>query len=158
MEEYLWSIYYDPANPASFGSLESLYRKAIEDKKPISRQNIKKWLQSQDAYTLHKKANKKFNFRRVIVHAIDQQWQTDIVDLKAYATTNKNFKYILTTIDVFSKYGWAVGVKTNTGPEIADVFKNIFKTRKPEKLQSDEGLEFKNKFFYELMKENKVSY
>ena len=49
-------------------------------------------------------------------------------------------------IDVFSKYGWAMPLKTKTGIEVAKVFANLWKTQKPpEKLWTDKGREFYNK-------------
>ena len=47
-------------------------------------------------------------------------------------------------IDVFSKYGWAVPVKTKTGPEMATALQSIFKENRPKKLWVDSGKEFYN--------------
>ena len=54
------------------------------------------------------------------------------------------YNYILTVIDVFSKYAWAVPVKRKTGEEISNAFEKIFKERTPTKLHRDKGLEFIN--------------
>ena len=158
-EEYLRDIYYDPNNPASFGGVEKLYNQALLDNMKISKLGIKKWLQSQDAYTLHKKLNRKLQkYRRVWVHHADEQWQADLIDMKSTSTKNKNYKWILSVIDCFSKFAWAIPLKNKSGPEVAEALKKIFNSRKPEKLQTDEGLEFRNKYFYELMKENNIKY
>ncbi|XP_065640582.1 uncharacterized protein LOC136073141 [Hydra vulgaris] len=48
-------------------------------------------------------------------------------------------------IDIFSKYGWIIPLKSKTGIEVADAFNKIFKDRKCAKLWVDKGLEFYNK-------------
>ena len=46
----------------------------------------------------------------------------DLVDMQSFSKNNKGFKYILIIIDVFSKYGWAIPLKTKTGPEVMKLF------------------------------------
>ena len=62
--------------------------------------------------------------------------------------------YLLTCIDVLSKYAWVVPLKNKTGKSIIDAFETFFAERKPGKLQTDKGTEFINipfqKFFNEL--------
>ena len=55
---------------------------------------------------------------------------------------------ILTVIDVFSKYAWAIPVKNKGGPEMKNAFELLFQMsnpRTPDKLQTDAGKEFLNK-------------
>ena len=63
--------------------------------------------------------------------------------------------YILTVIDVFSKYAW-FSLLEKTGNEITQAFQKIFKGRKPERLQTDKGTEFINKQTQELFKKHNV--
>jgi hypothetical protein len=66
--------------------------------------------------------------------------------MQAFAEFNDGVKYLLCVIDIFSKYGWIVPLKSKTGVEVADAFKKIFSEgRKPEKLWVDKGKEFYNK-------------
>ena len=49
-------------------------------------------------------------------------------------------------IDVFSKYGWAIPLKTKTGLEVTKAFSDLWKKQKPPKyLWTDKGKEFINK-------------
>jgi len=64
---------------------------------------------------------------------------------------NNGVKYILVVIDVFSKYGWMVPIKTKTGVEVANTLEVIFKERKPEKLWVDKGREFYNREVQKLI-------
>ena len=71
---------------------------------------------------------------------------------RPFSKFNRGFRYLLTVIDVFSKYGWMLPLKDKTGKSVADAFKDIFKKskRKSEKLWTDKGREFYNKHVKEL--------
>ena len=47
----------------------------------------------------------------MIVFSKNEIWSADLVDMQAFSSFNKRFKYILTVIDVFSKYAWTVPIK-----------------------------------------------
>jgi len=72
--------------------------------------------------------------------------------MQAFSKSNRGVRYLLTVIDVFSKYGWMLPLKDKTGKSVADAFKEIFKKSKwkPEKLWTDKGREFYNKHVKEL--------
>ena len=67
------------------------------------------------AEELHKPAPKKFPKRKVIVTGIDKIWAADLVDVQAFSKDNDGVRYLLTVIDIFSKYGWMLPLKTKTG-------------------------------------------
>jgi hypothetical protein len=92
------STYYNVAAPASYGGLN------IVKPKGYTKKEVREWLQSQDTYTLHKSTRRRFPRRQVVVYGIDHQWQADLVDLGKLASYNKGFKYLLTCIDVLSRY------------------------------------------------------
>ena len=54
------------------------------------------------------------------------------------------FKYILTVIDLYTRYAWAIPLKTKTSLEVKEAFEKIFKesNRRPKKLWIDRGGEF----------------
>ena len=79
------------------------------------------------AEELHKPVRKKFEKRRVLVNGIDKIWAADLVDMQAFSKFNRGIKYLLTVIDVFSKYGWLVPLKDKTGKSVASALKTIFK-------------------------------
>ena len=60
-------------------------------------------------------------------------------------------------IDVFSKYGWAIPLKTKKGVEVAKAFADLWKTQAPpKKLWTDKGKEFTNKDMTSLLKKHNV--
>jgi len=88
----------------------------------------------------------------VCVNGSVKIWAADLVEMQAFSKFNHGVRYLLTVIDVFSKYGWMLPIKDKTGKSVADEFKEIFKKskRKPEKLWTDKGREFYNKHVKEL--------
>ena len=131
------AIYYNVVAPASYGGLSKVKPKCY------TKNEGREWLQSQDTYTLHKPTRRRFTRRQVVVYGIDHQWQANLVDLGKLASYNKGFKYLLTCIDVLSRYAWVVPLKDKTGKTLKEVFQVIFKTgRQPIRLQTDRGAEF----------------
>jgi len=76
---------------------------------------------------LHAPARKNFPRRCIIVRGYDNLWQTDIVEMHPYSCFNKNYNYILTVIDVLSKYAWAVPFKSKSGSETANAITEIIR-------------------------------
>lgn len=109
---------------------------------------------------LHKPARKNFIRRRVKIMGIDDLWQADLVEMIPYAKNNKNYKYLLTVIDCFSKFAWVKPIKNKTSREIVDAMNTIFDeaNRIPKNLQTDMGTEFYNNYFKQLMKHRSINH
>jgi transposase InsO family protein len=127
--------------------------------KGYTKKEVREWLQPQDTYTLHKPTRRRFPSRRVVVYGIDHQRQVDLVDLAKLSSYNKGFKYLLTCIDVLSRYTWVVPLKDKTEKTLRDAFHVIFKSgRRPIRLQTDKGTEFTNRVFQKFLKEHHVHF
>src|SRR5277367_2494016 len=100
-------IYYDPANPAGYGGVARLRRAAHTTKKVTD-----EWLKDQRTYTLHKPARLRYDIRPYMTGGIDQQWQADLVEMIPYERVNDGYRYLLTVIDLFSRFAWAKPIKT----------------------------------------------
>lgn len=158
-ESYLKRVYYDPEHPAAFGGLEAVFRAAVKDGVDVKKKEINQWLREQPTYTLHKPIRRHFKRNRVEVHGIDHQWQADLVDMSSLKEYNRGYRYLLTCIDVFSKYAWAVPLEDKTGATLVKAFNNILKgKRKPRLLQTDKGTEFLNKKFQSLLKKKNIHF
>ena len=79
----------------------------------------------------------------MIVNDIDERWAADLVDMQSFSKFNNGIKYLLMVIDVFSKYGWIVPLKSKTGVEVANAQSKIFIERRCRKMWVDK--EFYNK-------------
>ncbi|GFY28389.1 uncharacterized protein TNCV_1970441 [Trichonephila clavipes] len=134
MHQDLAAFYENPEVPNSFGGVEALHRSV---KGKYSKKDVKHWLSQKDAYTLHKPVRHKFQRNRVFVSDIDRQFQADLVDMQSLAEFNKGYKYLLTCIDLFSKFAWAVPLKDKFGKSVKSGLEIIFKERKPKVLQTD---------------------
>lgn len=102
---------------------------------------------------LHRSARKNFQRRHVQMRGLNETFQADLIEMIPYAKENKNYKYILTVIDIFSKYAWASPLKSKRGIDVAEAMKNIFEKDKriPKNVHTDEGKEFYNKDFKKVM-------
>lgn len=68
-------IYDVPQYLGSFGGVVKLYKAIRKEGKYVLRKNmIRKWLETQETFGLHKQINKKFQKRRAITPYIDNQW------------------------------------------------------------------------------------
>ncbi len=117
-KQYLDSIYFDPRNPASYAGIEKLYKHVkSEGKHKIDRHNIREWLQDQESYSLTRGARRKFLRSRVIVEGIDSQWDMDLMDMVELSSENDGYKYVLVSIDIFSRFARCYPVKSKKGTE-----------------------------------------
>lgn len=107
---------------------------------------------------LHRPIRKNFKRRKTIIKGIDDLWQSDLGQMDMYASNNKNFKFILIVIDCFSKYLWAKPLKNKSGEEVTKAFNLILKERCPQNLQTDQGKEFFNSKFNELMQKYSINH
>ena len=134
------TAYYNPQHSASFGGKPRLQEN-------FGRKKVDLWLPTQLTYSLHKPIRKKFPTRQYRVGGLNELWQMDMLEMIPYAKINKGYKYILVSIDVFSRFARALPCKTKSGAEVCE---NILKLIKnggnvvPRCIQTDLGKEFYN--------------
>ncbi|UYV82493.1 hypothetical protein LAZ67_21002525 [Cordylochernes scorpioides] len=146
-KKILEEIYYNPET--GYRGINDLVRKTGYSQKEVS-----EFLHKQDVYTIHKPIKKKFETRRVYAPYKDYQWVSDL----AFMQKDKSFKYILTIIDAFTKYAWAIPIRNKTGDKITNAFREIFKERKAERMQTDKGTEFINSVTQNLLKKHNIEW
>ena len=158
MKTLLSEIYTDTSNPASFSSLERLYKESKKHNSKITRKFVQKWARGHTTYTLHRKVRWNFPRRKTIVAGIDDQWQMDLVSLIKLAPYNSQKKHMLTVIDVFSRFAFAKPLKTKTGTEVTAALEEIFTEsgRFPQKIQADQGTEFFNRVMLPFLKDRNI--
>ena len=102
---------------------------------------------------MHKRIIKKFKRRYIYSPGIDAIWTSDLILIPKYAKQNNGFKYILTILDVFSKFAWIAVTKKKDKKTITNAFENILKKgRIHQKLWSDGGGEYDNHYFRDMLK------
>ena len=93
------------------------------------------------------------------VYYIDDTWSLDILDLKDYGPeNNRGYRYVLVTIDNFSKFGWTIPLKNKNARTIKDSFENILinSKRKPNLIETDHGKEFYNNIFQDFVNKDNI--
>ena len=162
VENELRRIYRDPADPGSLGGIDRLLRRAHELNMPgVNRRAVENFLKSEQAYTLHRPARKRYARNRTYVAGIDAQWQADLADMQALSRQNGGMRYLLTVIDVFSKFAWVAPVKAKDAAAVTAAFRQILEQsapRRPNRLQTDKGKEFFNRNFGALMRRHGIQH
>ena len=144
----LLARYRDPLKPGSLGGL-TRFAKANN----ILVKRAREVLERDLGYTLHKPRRCQFPTLPVLVFGIDEEWAADLIEVINRAKYNRGYRYLLMVVDVLSKHAWVQPVKSKTGKAVTDAFEKILKGgRKPINLQTDDGKEFYNKIFQNLMK------
>ncbi|VDI68726.1 Hypothetical predicted protein [Mytilus galloprovincialis] len=126
---------------------EYLNNISAERRKVCTRKKkIRKWLETQETFGLHRQVNRKFPRAQVISPYIDYQWDVDTAVLTTYTKDNDGYAYFVLAIDVFSRFIWTKVLRSTKGAEMRDTLESIFREgRKPTKFRSDKGVEYKNR-------------
>ena len=108
-----------------------------------------------------KPPRKNYVTNKTDVYHIDDIWPLDILDLKDYdPENNRGYRYVLVTIDNFSKFGWTSPLKNKNAQTIKDSFENILTNskRKPNLIETDRGKEFYNNIFQDFLNKNNIKH
>ena len=146
--------YTDPGAP---GSLGGLHRFARTHRQKVQR--LRPHLEKELAYTLHKPVRRRFPTLRVQVWGMDHQWVADLVEVQRLAKHNGGTRYLLTVLDVLSKYAWVEPLQDKTGRSLAQAWERLLKRahpRRPRQLQTDQGKEFYNRSFQQVLKKHAI--
>jgi hypothetical protein len=118
-------VYYDPSHPESFSTLRKLATAVGSSSDKNNK--LKTRLEQQETFSLHRAVRKRFPRNLYTVNNLMDVWELDLVDIQAFAKYNSGYKYLLSAIDVFSKFLHIVPVKAKTGVAITSAYLSIFK-------------------------------
>jgi len=88
--------------------------------------------------------------------------ECDLLDVQSYAKYNDNFRYILSVIDVFSKFLHLIPLKKKSGPAVTAAFLSIcddkpkLTSRRLIWVRTDKGKEFLNKDFQDMLRDESI--
>ena len=161
VEQELRDLYYNPKT--GYQSAERLYQKAKEGLK-VSRKKVGEWLKTQDTFTMFKPIVRKHKFRKTFVKDLGDQLQMDLVDMKKYKNKNKGYYWILTAVEILSRFAFAIPVyrkdtknMTKAVEELLEKFRQRF-GKLPKFAQFDDGKEFHNVGVKTILKNSGVEY
>ena len=147
----LAKVYYDPAEPVGYAGAKRLQQK-------FPRTRVMDWLKTQPAYSLHKPMRRRFPTRKYQTSGLNELWQMDLMEMIPYSSVNKGYKYILTVIDVFSRFARAEPLKSKNSAALVLSLTKLFKQDTPRYVQTDLGREFYNKQVAALFKEHGIKH
>ena len=85
-------------------------------------------------------------------------WECDLLDVQTYAKYSDNHRYILSGIDVFSKFLHTIAIEKKSGLSVSPAFRSLFddtkyssQRRRPICVRTDKGKESLNKHFQVML-------
>lgn len=158
IDRILSQLYDDPATGGNLGR-DKFYDKVVQRYIGISRADVEKFVQNDEVHQIHRPIANRFKVVRPlhIPEGPGIRWQMDLIDLGAEKQhDNLGYRYVLLVIDIFSKMLWTRKLKSKEGDKVAGAFEDILQQGEPAPhvLQSDNGSEFRNRWFTELLDED----
>ena len=108
-------------------------------------------INEQLAEELHKPVINKSSRRKIYARFQDNIWAVDLSETGSLSSNNKDGKYLLHVIDIFTKYALVKPLKDKKGKTVFNAFIEIVNkyNRKPDKLWVDQGRGSYNKLMQE---------
>lgn len=144
----LKALWYDPST--GFIGRDKLYAK-VKDK-GISRRKVMDWLKKQETYQLHKPTHKTKDINSIIPTKEGEYLQVDLVDITNFKTGA--FNWLLTAVDLFNKRGWVIPIRQKTGLNTSRALDKILNDQSFTKVGTDNGKEFTNDKFKDVIKKH----
>ena len=91
-------------------------------------------------------------------------WECDLMDMRALGRYNDGYRYLLSVIDVFSKFLHIVPLRAKTGAAVSSAFRSILAKyskpvrRRPIWVRTDKGKEFMNGTFQALLRKEGIQF
>jgi len=125
----LQELYDDPKYGAG-SSARNFYYKVVDKYLNITRENVTSFINDQPSYqiTTHKQVRRVDPPKQSPYP--NYKWACDLIDMSLYSKQNKGNNYILTVIDHFSRYCFAVALKNKKPSSIVKAFKEIYEENK----------------------------
>ena len=88
-----------------------------------------------------------------------QQIEIDLIDMTSKASENDGYRYAVSGVDIFSKYGWAMPIKTKQPHDVLIGLKEVLdKIGIPEILYSDSEGSFNSTVFVRFINSKKIKH
>ena len=126
---------------AAFGSIANLKKAS-----GLPRYKVVQYLQSKAAYTKYKQFRKIFPRLNAVAYRINEIWSVDVAYMYKVAQHNNGIKYLLEAVDVLSRYLRVQPMTALYAKDAVKAFKKMIKQKKPERVWTDKGSEFKGEF------------
>jgi hypothetical protein len=139
MNNLLKNIYYNPTT--GYLSSDKFYRKAHAINPGITHKDVVDFLKRQYTYQINKNTRRPSEYTSWYAPYIRYQYQIDILDLGERYISDK-YRYILTCVDVYSRYAQARPMIERSAPNILTNLQDIWNNMGvPERLTADHEFE-----------------
>lgn len=107
------------------------------------------------AFVQKKKPRRRNPYYAYVLH---EYVQIDLVDMHQYAKHNNGVKFLLTCIDVYSRYGWCYPLINKTANQVKNGLEQTLLAAHPKvrNIYCDSGREFKNMVVKKLLQDNGI--
>ena len=103
INKLLLELYENPRSNVSFSGETKLFKTARKLNNKISITDVKNFLRNQDSYTLYKLTRKKYPTQKILAPKPLTILSLDLADFSKLSSYNKNIKFLMFFIDLFSK-------------------------------------------------------
>ena len=139
-----------------FGSVHATWKEANKQHSGITLQNVQEWMYKQK----HKQTKFKYSGENsYVANRPLQQIEIDLIDMTKIASDNDGYRYAVTGVDIFSKYGWAMPIKTKQPHDVLIGLKEVLdKIGIPEILYSDSEGSFNSTEFVKFINSKTIKH
>ena len=143
----------------NYPGLDKLVKLAKEKHPEISRREIKTYLDQDTSRQLTKVQHKKPAPGHVVAMVPNELWQMDIFDLSKYMKQNKDYRYILCCIDVFTRKAFCEPMLYKDSEAVTKAFARLlaFNKVQPRSIISDNDAAFQKLIFQKLLELKEIA-
>ena len=143
----------------NYPGLEKLVKLAKRQHPEISRREIKTYLDQDTSRQLTKVQHQKPAPGHVVAMVPNELWQMDIFDLSKYMKQNKDYRYLLCCIDVFTRKAYAEPMLYKDSQNATKAFARIiaFSHVQPRSIICDNDAAFQQLIFQKLLEMKNIA-
>ena len=134
------------ADPTTHGGRDKLYEHIKERYIGISRRDVMAFLEASETHQTHMPLKGRETTRRIVPSAPDRFAEIDLIDMQTLKGWNGKQSYILTYVDVFSKWAAAEPIPNKKGPTVQAALKKILEYTNISTILSDRARNLANQW------------
>ena len=155
MERNIETYYKEYNYPSS----NKLYKIMKSEGQKVTLKEIKDFINNQTEKELYKKPTKTKGEGHIVAFQPNEFWQMDIFDMSQYYRKNKNYKYILCCIDVFTRKAFIYPMKNKNIESTTEALQEIIKKNgTPRYILSDNDKSFLGNQFQNLIDKYEIAH
>ena len=143
----LSNLYY--SSNSQFTSIKALHD-AVKNK-GITINDVKEFINKQESHQIFKKPTRIRHYFPIVAKYKFEILQIDLIDMSNLSRANHGYKYLITAVDVFSRYAFIIPIKNKEANTIIDAIKYFIEKTSPRIVSTDLGSEFISDAFRKLM-------